>query len=119
MTDISEIDPAALARLDALGGPGFAQRIIGIFLVECPRRLADARQALAHRDADALGHAVHAMISSAGNIGAAGLAEYARETEEHAEQQRWDALPGRVDRLATAFEAVRATLDSERGDMPR
>jgi len=34
MSDISELDPAALARLDGLGGPGFAKRIVGIFLAE-------------------------------------------------------------------------------------
>ncbi len=118
MTDISEIDPAALTRLDRLGGPGFAQRIIGIFLAECPRRLADAREALARHDAEALAHAAHAIISSAGNIGAAGLAEFARVTEEVVEAGDWDSLPERIHRLETAFGRIRATLEIERGNVP-
>jgi hypothetical protein len=65
MTNLSELDPGALERLDKLGGPGFAQRIINISLTE--------------RDGDALARAVHALISSAGNLGAAGLADYARQ----------------------------------------
>jgi len=37
MVDSPRLDPAALTRLDKLGGPGFARRIIGIFLTEGPR----------------------------------------------------------------------------------
>lgn len=118
MSDISELDPAALARLDVLGGPGFAKRIIGIFLTECPRRLAHARDAIARQDRGALADAAHAMISSAGNVGAIHLADFARKTEVEAERARWDLLPCRVERLEAAFEAIRARLESERGDVP-
>jgi HPt (histidine-containing phosphotransfer) domain-containing protein len=117
MSDISELDPAALTRLDALGGPGFAKRIVGIFLTECPRRLAHARDAMARQDSGALADAAHAMISSAGNVGAIRLADFARETEVEAEQGRWDVLPGRVERLQAAFDAIRTRLESERGDV--
>lgn len=114
MTHISELDPAALARLEALGGPGLARRIIGIFLSEAPRRLADARAALGRRDADALGLAAHALISSAGNVGAMGLAEFARQTEHEAGSGRWDGLAGRLDRMTEAFETMRVTLEAQR-----
>ncbi len=93
MTNLSELDPEALTRLDKLGGPGFAHRIIGIFLAEAPRRAADARRAVEARDGHALAHAVHALISSAGNLGAAGLSDYARQVEREAELGRWDVLP--------------------------
>jgi HPt (histidine-containing phosphotransfer) domain-containing protein len=116
MGDISELDPAALTRLDGLGGPGFAKRIVGIFLAEYPRRLAHARDAIAKRDSGALADAAHAMISSAGNVGAIRLAEFARETEVVAESDRWDLLPGRVEQLEAAFDVIRARL--ERGDVP-
>lgn len=116
MIDITEIDSSALARLDRLGGPGFALRIIGIFLAECPRRIADARTALAGRDGDALGHAAHAVISSAGNVGAVGLAEFARGMEEDAEAARWETLTERVETMAGGFEAIRLRLEAVRGD---
>lgn len=78
--------------------------------------MADARDALARRDADALAHAVHAVISSAGNVGATALAELAREVEVEAEQGQWNVLPTRVDRLGAAFETLRARFESERGE---
>ncbi len=114
MTRISELDPAALARLDVLGGPGLTRKIIGIFLSEGPRRLADARSALDGRNGDALGLAVHALISSAGNVGAMGLAEYARRTEHEADAGRWDELAERLDRMSGAFETIRVTLEAQR-----
>jgi HPt (histidine-containing phosphotransfer) domain-containing protein len=117
MTNLSELDPAALTRLDKLGGPGFAQRIIGIFLTEAPRRAADARRAAEARDGPALAHAVHALISSAGNLGATGLSDYARQLEREAELNRWDVLPERVDRLVEILEVIRSRLlqsDTER-----
>jgi HPt (histidine-containing phosphotransfer) domain-containing protein len=116
MTDPLIIDQAALDRLDKLGGPGFAVRIIGIFLGEGPRRIADARDALDRRDGPALAHAVHALISSAGNVGATGLTTLVRDMEEDAEHARWDVLPERMARLLVTFEAVRARLEQLRAD---
>ena len=116
MTDPPIIDQTALARLDQLGGPGFAVRIIGIFLGEGPRRIADARDALDRRDGSALAHAVHALISSAGNVGATGLTTLVRGMEEDAERERWDVLPERMARLLVTFEAVRARLEQVRAD---
>jgi HPt (histidine-containing phosphotransfer) domain-containing protein len=108
------VDLAVLDRLDGLGGPGFAARIIGIFLTEGPRRLQEAGTALAARDGPALAAAVHALISSAGNVGATGLAELAGAIELEAEAARWDILPARVETLAGTFERVRAWLETER-----
>jgi HPt (histidine-containing phosphotransfer) domain-containing protein len=109
------VDPGALARLDQLGGPGFALRIIGIFLTEGPRRIADARAALARRDGPELAHAVHALISSAGNVGATNLAELVREMEHDAEHARWEVLAGQMTDLEAAFASVVARLAEVRG----
>jgi two-component system sensor histidine kinase/response regulator len=111
MTDSPRLDPAALTRLDKLGGPGFARRIIGIFLTEGPRRIADAREALGRRDGPALAHAVHALISSSGNVGAMDLADLVRQLEQEAEQRRWDVLPTGLARLDREFDAVRGELE--------
>ena len=111
MSGLPIVDPGALARLDQLGGPGFALRIIVIFRSEGPRRLADARAALDRRDGQELSHAVHALISSAGNVGAAALEELVREMERDAEQARWDVLPAQVTRLEAMLVAVNTRLD--------
>jgi HPt (histidine-containing phosphotransfer) domain-containing protein len=118
MASLSELDPDALTRLDKLGGPGFAQRIIGIFLTEAPRRAADARRAVEARDDSALAHAVHALISSAGNLGAAGLADYARQVEREAELGRWDVLPERVDRLTEVLDVLQSRLLQSAAERP-
>jgi HPt (histidine-containing phosphotransfer) domain-containing protein len=114
MTDTPLVDPGALARLDKLGGPGFALRIIGIFLAEGPRRIADARDALARRDGPELAHAVHALISSSGNVGATGLAELVREMEGDAEAGAWTVLPDKLARLETTFGRVVTHLEQYR-----
>ena len=115
MTDSPLVDPGALARLDKLGGSGFALRIIGIFLAEGPRRIADAKDALARRNGADLAHAVHALISSSGNVGATGLVELVREMERDAEAGSWTVLPGKVARLETSFGLVAAALEQHRG----
>ncbi|HZW08213.1 MAG TPA: Hpt domain-containing protein [Phycisphaerales bacterium] len=108
------MDRTALDRLDRLGGPGFASRIIGIFLTEVPRRLDAAGEALAARDADVLANAVHSLISSAGNVGAPTLADLARAVEAEAEAARWDILPARLEELRRTADAVGRVLERER-----
>jgi HPt (histidine-containing phosphotransfer) domain-containing protein len=115
MTDTPLVDPGALARLDKLGGPGFALRIIGIFLAEGPRRIADAKAALARRHGADLAHAVHALISSSGNVGATGLVELVREMERDAEAGAWPVLPDKVALLEASFGRVVAQLEQYRG----
>lgn len=109
-----DVDEAALRRLDGLGGAAFVAQLIGIFLEESPARLAALRQALAARDAPGAAAAAHALISSAGNLGAGPLAALARRVEREAEAERWDVLPGLVDELAAAHARVYAYLRAER-----
>ena len=114
VSDPGALDPAALTRLDQLGGPGFRRRIIEIFLSEAPRRMADAGHALERRDGPGLAHAVHSLISSGGNVGADGLSSLAREMERDAEAARWEQMPERMARLTAAFATVSAGLARQR-----
>jgi HPt (histidine-containing phosphotransfer) domain-containing protein len=111
MSADDQLDPAALERLQRLGGDGFVGRIVGAFLREAPARLETARAALGKQDAEALGGAGHALISSAGNLGANGLVELGRNIERAANLGHWDILPGMVTRLEQAFASVRAQLE--------
>jgi HPt (histidine-containing phosphotransfer) domain-containing protein len=111
MAESSPVDPAALERLERLGGPEFVRRLIGIFLTEGPKRVAAAEAAFGSRDGAGLAYAAHSLISSAANVGATGLAQLARETERAAERGEWEALAAPVAALPGAFAAVRAELE--------
>ncbi len=104
------LDPAALEKLERLGGPGFADRIVGIFLRDAPGHVARAEAALARRDGAELAYAAHALISTAANIGATGLEALVRQLERDAQAGAWDALPAQVARLAAAHASLAPRL---------
>ena len=114
MPSHADHDPAALARLDRLGGPGFATRIIDIFLRDGPRHVGDARAAADARDAKRLAYCAHAVVSSAANLGATEFAGLARGLEHQALAGTWDAIPASVEAFERAFGALRARLEAER-----
>jgi two-component system, sensor histidine kinase and response regulator len=63
------IDHAAL--LEGLGGDRrLLNQIVRLFLVDYPRRLAEIKDAIRRRDADALAMAAHALKGSVGNFAA-------------------------------------------------
>ena len=109
----AELDTAALARLDRLGGAQFVARLIGIFLEESPRKLAAARTALDARDGAALAYAAHSLISSAANLGAAALSARARTVEHAAEAGRWERLGEGVAALEGDYARLHPLFASE------
>lgn len=108
-----DLDPAALTRLERLGGPPFVARILDLFLREAPPKVAALRVALDARDADAVAYWAHALVSSSGNLGATRLQELLRRTEQEALAARWEPLPELVVELETAFAIARADLMAE------
>jgi HPt (histidine-containing phosphotransfer) domain-containing protein len=109
----SDLDPAALARLERLGGPPFATRMVDLFLRQAPPKVAAIRAALNARDADAVAYWAHGLISGSNNLGATRVWELVRQIEAAALAGRWEPLPTLVDTLEPAFEAVRAGLAAE------
>jgi HPt (histidine-containing phosphotransfer) domain-containing protein len=65
------LDDTALARLRSFGGDKLLKGMIELFVKNAPTRAADAREALDCGDAAALRAALHALKSSAGQLGAA------------------------------------------------
>jgi two-component system, sensor histidine kinase and response regulator len=103
------------ALLEGVGGnPRLLRKLIGIFLKDCPRMLAALRRALKAKDAHALERAAHALKGAAGNLGANGLVDAARDLETMAKEGRLDsALPafGRIKaELAILRKALRPVL---------
>jgi HPt (histidine-containing phosphotransfer) domain-containing protein len=108
-----DLDPAALTRLERLGGPPFVARILDLFLREAPPKVAALHAALDARDADALAYWAHALVSSSGNLGATRMQELVRRIEQDALAGRWEPLPELVVELETAFAIARAGLMAE------
>ncbi|WP_294541865.1 ATP-binding protein [uncultured Rhodoblastus sp.] len=111
---LSEVlDPAALAALAALGGGAFLRDVILKFLGEGAQIVERLTRALEIGDFDAFQHEAHALDSSAGNIGAAGLARLCR-TWRGAEPARI-ALHGAdfLDALRREWSRVGRALNAE------
>ncbi len=67
------IDSDALARLRGLGGDALLHGMIELFLRNAPGKAAEAREALDCGDAAALRSSLHALKSSAGQLGAVSI----------------------------------------------
>jgi CheY-like chemotaxis protein/HPt (histidine-containing phosphotransfer) domain-containing protein len=111
----------ALGRVD--GDFELLKELAGLFLGECPRRMAEIRRTIDERDGPGLQQAAHYLKGSVGNFGArrafeaAGRLEHAgRAGEWERAEQDWTELEEAIGRLEPAFaELVRAEKPSEIG----
>jgi two-component system, sensor histidine kinase and response regulator len=102
--DISE----ALERVD--GDTELLKELATLFLCECPRWMAEIRQAIDQRDASKLHQAAHTLKGSVGNFGARAaflaasqLETDGREKEWIQAEKDWAALAEAISRLEPAF----------------
>ena len=72
---------ATFAELQATAGEDFARELVDTFLEEAPTMLAELREALAGRNADAFRRAAHSLKSNSLTFGALALGALARELE--------------------------------------
>lgn len=63
------VDSVAIARLKDFGGDRLVRGMVDLFVKNAPVRVAEARSALDRGDAAALTSALHALKSSAGQLG--------------------------------------------------
>ena len=70
------IDPETFSRLGQLGGNGFRREVAESFLADAQDIIVDLDQAVATGDAEAVRDLLHAMRSSAANVGAVGIFEF-------------------------------------------
>ncbi len=73
MADTLQFDPAALARVQRIGGAGLVRQLVETFLGHVPTRLESVRTATLGGDWAEVGRAAHALKGSAGNVGALAL----------------------------------------------
>ncbi len=84
MSDLPSIDPESIANLRELN-PGdngeFLREIVGIYIEDTPKRIADLRAGLAAGDVAAFTRAAHTIKGSSANVGAQVLKGIAERLE--------------------------------------
>ena len=108
----SVIDMPTFTALQETTGADFVAELVGTFLEEAPRMLAELRSALAAQSADTFRRAAHSLKSNSNTFGASRLAEMARELELGGlvtATAPLDALDAEYQRVA------RALTDASRG----
>lgn len=104
------IDPAAIDRLDRLGGDELVGKMAALFVELGPERMAAATEGLEAGDLDAVERAAHSLKSSAGNVGAVELGEAAGRLERLAEEKRAEAIPAALETMERALERAIVAL---------
>lgn len=116
MTD--PVDRAYLERMKSdLGGGDILADLIEIFLEEAPKHLETMERALEEDEPDDLRIAAHTMKSSAGQLGAKGLSEQAKELEEIGDSGDISEAAGKVQQARDTFDAVREELEAYRDEL--
>jgi PAS domain S-box-containing protein len=102
---------AALERVD--GDLELLKELAGLFLRECPRRMAEIRQAISQRNVLKLQQEAHTLKGSVGNFGAREAFEAARRLETVGRGQDWSqaeeawaALEQAIGRLEPALAGI-------------
>ncbi|HVZ76901.1 MAG TPA: Hpt domain-containing protein [Gemmatimonadaceae bacterium] len=113
-TSPAGFDPEALDRLRRFGGGKLLLGMIELFIANAPERLAAARQALAANDANGVRQALHALKSSAGQLGAVALQELCAQGEAHASRGELAPVHAIAPALEQEFQAARQRLEAER-----
>ena len=103
---------ALLARVD--GDTELLQELLALFLADCPRKLAEIRQAVANHDAKTIERAAHALKGSVSNFCAQPAFEAAlklellgREGNLTQAEEAYEALEKEVARLLPAISALK------------
>ena len=118
MSDAGGLDVAAIARLRELGGEKFVGDMIGLFFQYAPQRLAAARAGAQAGDLQAVEKAVHALKSSAGQIGARRVEDLATQIEKLATDKQADALRLLLPQLEEAITQVKPLLERKWNQPP-
>jgi signal transduction histidine kinase/DNA-binding response OmpR family regulator len=99
------------AVLERLGGDEqLLARVVGLFLEDCPARLAAIKQAVDARSAERIRSEAHALKGAAGNLSAAALVEAARILEQIGAEGRVEAADAAWERLAAEATRVMEAL---------
>lgn len=108
------MDPAALERLNRIGGQEFLVEMVELFLEHAPQRLTTANEAFAAGDLATVYRSAHSLKSTAANVGAARLQAMAAALEERAAAADVVAAGPMLEELNRRYDRVRPELEKER-----
>ena len=114
MSQLPNLDPAALQRLQRLGDNAFVCKMIDLFLEYSGQKVVEARAAQVAGNLTGVEKAVHPIKSSAGNVGARRIQELALQIEELARQGRVETLAASLTDLEQACALVKPELEEKR-----
>ena len=112
--EFPETDPEALERLRRFGGNKLLGDMITLFLAAVPQRLGAARNGLARADCHAVEHELHALKSSAAQLGALRMHRLSQEGERLAKAGATDGLDRILDQLDAEAPRMREWLGAAR-----
>jgi PAS domain S-box-containing protein len=107
-------------RTKALAHVGGDQELLrelaALFLMECPQRLADVREAVSRADASKLQLAAHTLKGAVSNFAAPSARDAAQRLESMGQRGNLDGAAEAVAALETELEMLRPTLAALTGD---
>jgi two-component system sensor histidine kinase RpfC len=112
--DFPETDPEALERLRRFGGNKLLGDMITLFLAAVPQRLGAARSGLARAECHVVEHELHALKSSAAQLGALRMQRLSQEGESLAKAGTTDGLARILDELDAEEPRMRRWLGAAR-----
>ena len=110
------LDPSALDRLRKFGGEKLLSGMIELFVRNAPSRMADAREALDCGDTAALRAALHALKSSAGQLGAMSVHQACVAGEELASRGELVQCAAHVQRIEVDLPLACRQLETVRAE---
>jgi HPt (histidine-containing phosphotransfer) domain-containing protein len=111
MSDKPDLDDTALARLRRVGGEQLVRQMVALFLESTPQRLVVARTGEQQGDREAVTRAMHALKSSAGNVGALRLQDLASHLEHTGKDLTREAILGLLEELEATFTRIKSHFE--------
>jgi HPt (histidine-containing phosphotransfer) domain-containing protein len=115
MTDTSILDAEAIQNLRALGDEmeddSFLKEVVGIYLTDTPKRLAEIHDCLASGDQTTFNRAAHSIKGSSSNLGAIKVIRAAKRLEEKSKESL-ESLEADIAELVGAFAEAKTALES-------
>ncbi|MFZ0548894.1 MAG: response regulator [Candidatus Promineifilaceae bacterium] len=106
------IDPIALQNLSELVGDdvAFLEELIGTYLEDAPKMIADMNQAIAENDPAKLRLAAHTLKSNSADFGAMTLSALSKQLEFMGREEKLDGAAELMPQVQAEFEKARVVL---------